>query len=106
MQPPPLMSRYLAAQAIALEAGGLARRFLMDPKNLCVELKGPQDFVSAADRAVEDLIAARLSAAFPDDAMVGEEGHGAASDATGDALVFLTDGLAGSLALLSGGLTS
>jgi myo-inositol-1(or 4)-monophosphatase len=86
MQPPPLMSRYLAAQAIALEAGGLARRFLMDPKNLCVELKGPQDFVSAADRAVEDLIAARLSAAFPDDAMVGEEGHGAASDATGDAL--------------------
>jgi myo-inositol-1(or 4)-monophosphatase len=86
MTPTPLMSRYLAAQAIALEAGQLARRFLMDPANLRVEQKGPQDFVSAADRAVEDLIAGRLSAAFPDDAMVGEEGHGVADAATAETL--------------------
>jgi myo-inositol-1(or 4)-monophosphatase len=82
----PLMSRYLTAQAIALEAGRLARRFLMDPANLRVEQKGPQDFVSDADRAVEDLIAGLLSGAFPDDAMVGEEGHGAAEAATAEAL--------------------
>jgi myo-inositol-1(or 4)-monophosphatase len=82
----PLMSRYLAAQAIAMEAGRLARGFLLDPANLRVELKGPQDFVSAADRAVEDLIATRLAAAFPDDAMIGEEGHGVADAAMAEAL--------------------
>src|SRR5262249_23712798 len=40
-----LMGRYLAAQAIAVEAGTLAQRFLANPESLRVELKGPQDFV-------------------------------------------------------------
>ena len=81
-----LMGRYLAAQAIALEAGQLAQRFLANPESLHVELKGPQDVVSAADRAVEDLIAQRLAAACPEDALQGEEGHAIAADRTGDAL--------------------
>jgi myo-inositol-1(or 4)-monophosphatase len=86
MSPSSLTGRYLAAQAIALEAGGLARRFLRDPAGLRVEAKGPQDFVTAADRAVEDLIAQRLCAAFPDDALLGEEGHAIAADAEDEAL--------------------
>ena len=37
-----------------------------------------QDVVSVADRAVEDLMRARLSGAFPEDDLLGEEGGGAA----------------------------
>ena len=72
-----LAGRLLAAQAIAREAGQLALRFLAAPETLDIKLKGPQDFVTAADRAVEALIAGRLAAAFPDDAFLGEESGGA-----------------------------
>ena len=72
-----LAGRLLAAQAIAREAGRLALRFLAAPETLDIQLKGPQDFVTAADRAVEALIAGRLAAAFPDDAFLGEESGGA-----------------------------
>src|SRR5260221_14625218 len=68
-----LTRRLLAAKAIAVEAGQLALRLLADPGSLDVQLKGPQDFVTAADRAVERLIAERLAAAFPEDAFLGEE---------------------------------
>jgi myo-inositol-1(or 4)-monophosphatase len=76
--PVDLTSRYLAAQFVALEAGRLALGYLADRSRLEVEVKGPHDVVSAADRAVEALIASRLSAAFPTDAFHGEESHGAA----------------------------
>jgi len=52
-----LASRYLAAQSVAREAGRLALDYLMDRGGLQIETKGPHDFVSAADRAVEALIA-------------------------------------------------
>src|SRR5262245_158420 len=81
-----LLSRYLAAQTIALEAGQLARRFLVHPEDLHIELKGVQDFVSTADRAVEELIVQRLAAAFPGDALRGEEGHTIAADETSELL--------------------
>ena len=71
---PGLAARLETAQSVAREAGRLAQRFLADRSNLGVELKGPQDFVSKADRAVEELIVRRLSAAFPNDGFVGEEG--------------------------------
>jgi myo-inositol-1(or 4)-monophosphatase len=58
----------------------------VDQQNLQVKLKGRQDFVSAADLAVEDLVARRLSAAFPDDALLGEEGHAPAADIAHEAL--------------------
>jgi len=76
--PSDLTSRYLAAQSVAWEAGRLALGYLADCSRLQVEVKGPHDFVSAADRAVEALIAGRLAAAFPDDAFLGEESHGTA----------------------------
>src|SRR5690242_10277981 len=68
-----LERRLLAVQAVAREAGLLARSMLADRGNLQIEMKGPQDFVSNADRAVERLIVERLTAAFPGDRFLGEE---------------------------------
>lgn len=86
MTPEALACRFLAAQAVAREAGRLARRLLADPDRLQVELKGPQDLVSAADRAVEQLIVQRLAAAFPGDSFLGEEAHASGAPETATAL--------------------
>jgi myo-inositol-1(or 4)-monophosphatase len=75
MRPEGLAQRFFAAQEIAREAGRLAVGYIDDLDRLNVELKGPQDFVSAADRAVEHLIIDRLSAMFPGEAFLGEESH-------------------------------
>jgi len=69
-----------AAGEIAREAGALANDYFRKRDELVVELKGPQDLVSVADRAVEDRIRERFAAAFPDDGILGEEGGGAISD--------------------------
>ena len=69
----PLSARYIAALEIARAAGALARNFFAQREMLVVEHKGAQDLVSRADRAVEDLIRSRLAAAFPLDAVLGEE---------------------------------
>ncbi|MGH6944294.1 MAG: inositol monophosphatase family protein, partial [Geminicoccaceae bacterium] len=66
--------RLLAARAIVHEAGHLARDYFVHRAQLEIEHKGVQDLVSAADRAVEELIRAGLHAAFPEDGVVGEEG--------------------------------
>ena len=71
-----LLVRLAAGSAVAREAGRLARRFFERRAELRIETKGPQDLVSIADRAVEDLIRGRLGALFPDDAVVGEEAGG------------------------------
>ena len=61
---------------------------------LRVELKGRQDFVSAADRAVEALIAERLAAAFPPDFPLGEETHRARPPGT-EGLLWVVDPIDG-----------
>ncbi len=69
--------RLEVACAVAREAGALARdRFRHRPKGLAINLKGHQDYLSATDAEVEDLIKGRLHDAFPDDAFYGEEGGG------------------------------
>jgi myo-inositol-1(or 4)-monophosphatase len=68
--------RYAAAIGIAREAGDLARRYFVDRDGLEVSFKGPQDFLTSADGAVERLIVGRLNRAFPGDACLGEEGGG------------------------------
>jgi myo-inositol-1(or 4)-monophosphatase len=70
--------RLLAACAIAREAGRLAADYFSRRAQLEVEHKGVQDLVSIADRAVENLIRERLSGAFPEDDLLGEEGGGGA----------------------------
>jgi myo-inositol-1(or 4)-monophosphatase len=65
--------RYAFAQSLARLAGSLAYDYWRNRERLTVELKGPQDFVSHADRDVEALLRRELAAAFPDDAFLGEE---------------------------------
>lgn len=69
----PLTARYAAAQQVAYKAGELARDLFAKRDSLIVENKGAQNFVSRADRAIEDFIASKLAAAFPADAFLGEE---------------------------------
>ncbi|MBZ6078640.1 inositol monophosphatase family protein [Microvirga puerhi] len=75
--PDDLKARFDAACAIAADAGALARqRFLERPRSQLADMKGPQDFLTATDSEVEDLIRNRLLALFPGDAFFGEEGGG------------------------------
>ena len=66
--------RLAFAADLAREAGLLAQRLRDQPGGLEVTRKGPQDFVSAADLAVEQLVQDRIADAFPRDGLLGEEG--------------------------------
>lgn len=63
-------ARELAIQT-ARDAGAILREKL---GRVDVEFKGTVDLVTDADRASETLVASRISAAFPDHRLVGEEG--------------------------------
>lgn len=71
----PMQMRLLAAEAVAREAGALARKRFQD-SSFTVGLKGPQDYLTEVDGETEDLIYSRLHAAFPDDGFIGEETGG------------------------------
>lgn len=71
-----IAARAAFARKIAREAGELARRYFRREIEFTAETKGPQDFVSAADHAVEALLRERLQRQFASDAVVGEEGGG------------------------------
>jgi myo-inositol-1(or 4)-monophosphatase len=79
-----LEQRLLIACAVAREAGHLAHDYFLKRDQLDVEHKGMQDLVSEADREVEELIRTRLGVAFPDDALLGEEGGGDGLEEGGD----------------------
>lgn len=71
----PLRARFDLACDAATRGGALALRYFHDRDQLVIEAKAtPQDIVSRADREVEDLIRAAITTAFPDDAILGEEG--------------------------------
>ncbi len=72
-----IAARVAFARELALEASALALRYFHREIACAPELKGPQDWVSAADRVVEGHIRDALAQAFPGDAMLGEEGGGA-----------------------------
>jgi myo-inositol-1(or 4)-monophosphatase len=74
----PSHMRLLAAEAIAREAGALARKRFLDA-SFSVGFKGPHDYVTEVDGETEELIAARLGAAFPGDGFIGEETSGRAA---------------------------
>lgn len=61
-----------SAAVIAVEAGALLRQYFR--RGVATEYKGDVDLVTEADRASEKLIVDRLSAAFPDHGIFGEEG--------------------------------
>lgn len=69
-------------QAVLLEtmheAGKLALRWFSLGVAGTFSFKGPQDYLTEADGAVERLLAERLQGAFPEDGFLGEEGGGGA----------------------------
>lgn len=95
-----LSARLTAATRIAREAGALARRHFLARDRLVIETKRhATDLVSAADREVETLIRDALSAAFPDDAQLGEE-HGLSPGTSG--LTWVIDPIDGTAPYLNG----
>jgi myo-inositol-1(or 4)-monophosphatase len=64
--------RLLAAQAVAREAGVMARRRFVD-QSFTVGFKGPHDFLTEVDQETEAFIAKRLLDIFPTDGFIGEE---------------------------------
>lgn len=68
---------------VAREAGSKAieMRLAVETGAIAIETKGPQDFVTIADRTVEELIRSRILERFPEDVVIGEELGGSASDA-------------------------
>jgi myo-inositol-1(or 4)-monophosphatase len=64
--------RLLAAQAVAREAGAVARRRFLD-RSFTVGFKGRQDFLTEVDGETEAFIAERLLQIFPSDGFIGEE---------------------------------
>src|SRR5260370_5937091 len=73
-------ARLTFATQLIRESGGLAAGYFAHRATLMRETKGPQDFVSIADREVESLIRTRLVQAFPEDGFLGEESGGAAGE--------------------------
>ncbi len=71
-----LAQRAEFAGRLARAAGALANRYFRHELDFVVETKSQQDYVSAADRAVETFIRAELARAYPGDAMLGEETGG------------------------------
>ncbi|MEM9576574.1 MAG: inositol monophosphatase [Pseudomonadota bacterium] len=65
--------RSQAAIEIARIGGALALEYFRRLESLKIEDKGPQDFVSDADRAVERHIRNLINAGFPEDGVIGEE---------------------------------
>jgi myo-inositol-1(or 4)-monophosphatase len=66
-----LQDRLDIAVTLATEAGALAVQMRA---GATATLKGPQDWVTQADGAVERFLSDRLAAAFPSDGFQGEEG--------------------------------
>ena len=64
-------ARLTVATQLVREAGDLAAGFFARCATLTRETKGPQDFVSIADREVEALIRSRLAEALPEDGFLG-----------------------------------
>lgn len=72
--------RFMAACAVAREAGALAGARFRDRGSLTFSFKGHQDYLTEVDGLVEKLVIERLSALFPQDGFIGEEGGGTGSD--------------------------
>ena len=67
-----IRQRFDAAVAMAREAGELILRYYQHPE-LAVEKKTDDSPVTIADREAEQLIRQRITGAFPEDAILGEE---------------------------------
>jgi myo-inositol-1(or 4)-monophosphatase len=95
-----LRARMDVAQAAARAGGALLLRYYAARGDLVIDQKGRNDFVSQADRESEVVIFDMLGAAFPGDALLGEEsGRGGAVESD---LVWCIDPLDGTSNFLHG----
>lgn len=69
-----LADRFDLAVGLATEAAALALRMWPPAGSTAGILKGPQDWLTEADGAVERLVSERLARAYPADGFQGEEG--------------------------------
>lgn len=79
---PALDARFAALRDIAARAGAAAAAAFRSRPRGTFTLKGPQDYLTEADAAVEALIRQEIAARFPEDAILGEEGGGAVGAVT------------------------
>ena len=93
-------ARYAFLRRLARDAGARARDFWNRRAELTVELKGPQDFVSVADRDVEEFIRGEIARDFPGDHFLGEET--AASFTGNDERLWIVDPIDGTHNFLRG----
>jgi len=70
----PLQARLAAAMDLAERAGEMAMEMRPPPGSAHAVLKGPQNWVTEADTAVESFLSGELAVAFPADGFQGEEG--------------------------------
>ncbi len=68
-----MQGRQMSAIEIATEGGNLALDYFGRLGDLDVVQKGPQDFVSEADKNVETQIRKSIEKSYPEDGIVGEE---------------------------------
>ncbi len=95
-----IQSRFDLARKMARDAGALALSHFRARDKLVIESKATlHDVVSAADREVEELIRSRISAAFPEDGMLGEE-YGMASG--GSDFTWVIDPIDGTIPFVAG----
>ncbi|MFI7589244.1 inositol monophosphatase family protein [Spongisporangium articulatum] len=99
--PPELVAQLRGfAEEIAVEAGTLS---LTGPRAVTDTKSSPTDVVTATDRAVEDLLRARIAAARPDDAVLGEEGgFDGGGGRVGEGLTWVLDPIDGTVNFLYG----
>jgi myo-inositol-1(or 4)-monophosphatase len=72
--------RYLVALGLAQQAGALAMSYAGNRERMATRLKGPQDFLTDADGAVEAMLRTCIARVFPTDGFLGEEGGGTTAD--------------------------
>ncbi|MDR3539135.1 MAG: inositol monophosphatase [Acetobacteraceae bacterium] len=72
--PKALDGRFETAVSLATAAGALAMDMRPPPGSGHATLKGPQDWLTEADGAVESFLSERLAQAYPSDGFQGEEG--------------------------------
>jgi myo-inositol-1(or 4)-monophosphatase len=95
MRSDPLSKRFELAARLVREAGRLALGHFRS-SGLQVDRKGLQDFVTPVDHAVEALLVAGIRTAFPDDAILGEEG-GTHAGRTDDDAIWVIDPIDGTI---------
>ena len=95
-----LHDRLTLAVSLAREAGALAHTMRASQEGLTIDAKGPQDFVTAADLAVETLIRERIAQQFPNDAILGEEGGRHGNTSSGE--VWIIDPIDGTTNFMRG----